>query len=73
MVHLNLSTKQKQIHRHREETCGCQGRGRLGGGKNWKFGVSRCKLVHLECIGNEVLLYSTGHYSQSPEINHNVK
>ena len=22
---MNLSTKQKQTHRHREETCGCQG------------------------------------------------
>ena len=22
---MNRSTKQKQIHRHREQTCGCQG------------------------------------------------
>ena len=22
---MNTSTKQKQIHRHREQTCGCQG------------------------------------------------
>ena len=22
---MNLSTKQKQTHRHREQTCGCQG------------------------------------------------
>ena len=22
---MNLSTEQKQIHRHREQTCGCQG------------------------------------------------
>ena len=30
---MNLSTKQKHIHRHREQTCGCQG-GR-GGGEGW--------------------------------------
>ena len=28
---MNLSTKQKEIHRHREQTCGYQG----GGGWNW--------------------------------------
>ena len=25
MAQMNLSTKQKQTHRHREQTCGCQG------------------------------------------------
>ena len=30
-----------------------------------EFGVSRCKLVYLEWIGNEVPLYSTGNYVQS--------
>ena len=24
MTHMNLSTKQKQTHRHREQPCGCQ-------------------------------------------------
>ena len=24
MTQMNLSTKQKQTHRHREQTCGCQ-------------------------------------------------
>ena len=28
---MNLSTKQKQTHRHREQTSGCQG----GGGMEW--------------------------------------
>ena len=28
---MNLSTKQKQTHRHREQTCGCQGGGGWGG------------------------------------------
>ena len=30
-----------------------------------EFGFSRCKLLNLEWIGNEVLLYSTGNYLQS--------
>ena len=25
MAQMNLSTKQKQTHRHRQQTCGCQG------------------------------------------------
>ena len=71
---MNLSTKQKQTHRHRNQTNGCQG----GGGRRremmyWGFGVGRCKLLHLEWINNKVLLYSTGNYIQSPEINHNGK
>ena len=47
-----------------------------GGGRSgmdWGFGVSRCKLSHLKWISNEVLLYSTGNYMQSPRINHNGK
>ena len=27
MTQMDLSTKQKQTHRHREQTCGCQGKG----------------------------------------------
>ena len=49
---MNLSTIQKQTHRHEEQTCGCQG----GEGVSlieWDFGVSRCK--HLEWISNDVL------------------
>ena len=32
MAQTNLSTKRKQFHRHREQTCGCQG----GGRREWK-------------------------------------
>ena len=32
---------------------------------DWKFGVSRCKLLHLGWVSNEVLLYSPGNYIQS--------
>ena len=39
----------------------------------WEFGVSRCKLLHIEWINNKVLLYSTGNCIQYPVINHNGK
>ena len=32
------------------------------GGMDGEFGVSRCKLLPLEWISNEILLYSTGKY-----------
>ena len=60
---MNLFTEQKQTHRYREWTCGCQGE---GGGRgyemDWEFMVSRSKLLHIEWISNEAPLYSTGNY-----------
>ena len=44
-----------------------------GSGMGWEFGVSRCKLFHLEWVGNEVLLYSTGSCIKSPGIDHDEK
>ena len=61
---MNLFIEQKQTHRHGEQTCGCQG----GAGDrrmDWELGVSRCKLLPLKWISNEVLLYGTGNYIQS--------
>ena len=69
---MNISIKQNQTHRHREQTCGCQ-EGRVGGGEDWEFGISRCKLLYIDWINNKVLLYSTGNYSQYSVINHNGK
>ena len=37
---------------------------------NWESGVNRCKLLHLEWISNEILLYSTGNYIQSLVMEH---
>ena len=68
---VNLSTRQKQTHRHRDQTCGCQGGG-VEGEMHWEFGTGRCKLLYLEWI-NMFLLYSTGNYAQPPRINHNEK
>ena len=39
-----------------------------GSGMDGEFGVSRCKLPHLEWINNKVLLDSTGNHIQSPGI-----
>ena len=44
-----------------------------GGGKDWEFGISGCKLLHIGWISNKVLLYSTGNNIQYPVINHNGK
>ena len=55
---MNLSTEKKQIHGHGEQICGCQmGVGVGESEMDWEFGVSRCKLLHLEWISNEILLY----------------
>ena len=35
---------------------------RGGSGMDWESRVNRCKLLHLEWISNEILLYSTGNY-----------
>ena len=66
---MNLSIKQKQIHR--EQICGCQG-GRGGEGMDWKFVISRCELLYMGWT-NKVPLYSTGNCSQYSEINHDGK
>ena len=67
---MNVSTKQKQTHRYIEQTCGYQG---VGGGNDWEFGISRCKLLYRGWINSKVLLYGTGNYIQYPVINHNGK
>ena len=67
---MNLSTKQTQ--RHKEQTCHCQ-EGGGGEGKDWDFGISRYKLLYIECKNNKVLQYNTGNYIQYPVINYNRK
>ena len=55
----------------RKQTCGSQVE--QGGEGQTRLGVGRCKLLHLECINNKGLLYTTRNYIQSPEINYNGK
>ena len=67
---MNLSTKQKQTRRHREQTCDCQGWGRERGGRG---DCNSCKLLHLKWVNNKVLMYSTGNHIEYAVINHNGK
>ena len=39
----------------------------------WELRVCRFKLSYIECISNNILLFSTGNYIQYPVINHNGK
>ena len=63
--------KTKIDHGHGELTCSCWGEGG-GSGLDGEFGVGKCKLLHLhlERIGNGILLYSTGNYIQSLGVEH---
>ena len=56
MTQMNLPTKEKQTHRHRENRLVvAKGEG-AGGGLDWEFGTSRWKLIYIECINSKVLL-----------------
>ena len=61
-----LIYKTEMDHRHGEQTCICQGGGVSG--LDGEFGVSRCKLLHLEWMNNGVQLKSTGNYVQFLEL-----
>ena len=69
MTQVNLSMK----HKHRQNRLvAAMGVG-VGGGIEWEFGISRCKLLYTEWINNKVLLYSTVNYIQYVVISHNGK
>ena len=55
-----LPTREKQTHRHREQTCGAKGEEDRGG-MEWEFGLSRCKLFYTGWINTKVL-YNAGNY-----------
>ena len=57
------------VYGHKEQTGGCQRVDAV----DWEFGISRCKVLHIDWINNKVLLYSTGNYTQYLVINHNEK
>ena len=59
MAQVNLSAEKKIMNM--EKTCSCQGEGRVNG-MDWEFGINRGKLLPLERISNEILLYGTGNY-----------
>ena len=56
---INEPFHRKENHGLGKQTCVCQG-GCGGSGMDWELVVNRCKLLPLEWISNEILLYSTG-------------
>ena len=71
---MNWSTKQKQTHRHRKQTSSCQeGRGWGREGLTGNSEIAGCKLLYIEWVNNQVLLYGTRNYIQYPVISHNGK
>jgi len=60
MAQITLSTEKKIMDMENRLLVAKGGGG--GSGVNWEFGVNRYKLLTLECISNEALLYSTGNY-----------
>ena len=70
----NEHTYETETHSQTYRTYWSLPRGRETGGEiDWEFGISRCKLLYIEWINNNVLLYSTGNYIQYPVINHSGK
>ena len=55
MAQMSLSSNRNRLSDIKNSLVGAKGEGR-GGGMDWEFGVSRCKLLHLEWMSNEVLL-----------------
>ena len=55
MAQMNLSTKQKETHRPREQTCGRQGGGKWREWDGLGFGGNSCKQLHLEWLYSEII------------------
>ena len=64
-------TSKVQTHRHDRRLVVIKVGDGGGSGMDWEFGINRCKLLYLDWISNEVLLYSTRNYIQSLVIDHN--
>ena len=71
MAQIILSTKDKQVM-DMEKRLVFAGVGVVGRRKrmDWEFGVGRCKPLHLEQMGNGVLLHSIGNCVQSLGLEH---
>ena len=67
---MNLSAKQKQTHRRREQTCSCQGARGVGEWWTGSLGLAGAN-SYTGWINNKVLLCSTGNCIQYPIINYN--
>ena len=59
---MEYDTNETETDSHREQTVVAKGEG-AGRGMDWEFGISRCKLLHIEWI-NKVPLNNTGNYME---------
>ena len=57
MIQMNESMRQKQTHRHREQTCGSQGGKGVGVGWSGSLGSDPYKLLYIGWINNQDLLF----------------
>ena len=57
---MNISTENKIIDLENRLVAAPWGEG--GNGRDWELGVKGCKLLLLEWIYNEILLYNTENY-----------
>ena len=71
MAQMTLSTEKKIMDLENRLVVAKGEEGKVG--MDWAFGVSRCQLVHLEWISNEVLLGSTGNHVQSLVMEHDER
>ena len=69
MVQMNLPTNKNRLTDMENRLVIATG-GNGGNGMEREFVVSRCKLLHLEWISNEVLPHSTENYIQSLVLEH---
>ena len=70
MTQIKVFMKEKETHRHREETCDCQGRGQEG--IDWEFGISRCKLFFSGCPHSTQKFPGQGlNLTQNCDLHHN--
>ena len=70
---MNLSMKQKQTHRHREQVCGCYGEGEVEEGWSGRLELQQLQTIIYIMDKQQVLLYGTINYIQYPMINHNER
>ena len=68
MAQMNLSTGKKLMDLE-AWIYSCQGEGG-GSGMDWELGVDRCRLLPLEWMSNEMLLWSAGNSVWSLVVEH---
>ena len=68
MAQMNLSTEKKTMDM--DNRLGVAKRERGGTGRDWDYEVNTCKLLPLECVRNEILLYNPGNYVWSLVMQH---